>query len=289
MKDNQTSQPVRRCHGFTLIELLVVIAIIAILAAMLLPALAAAKKKAQTIACLNNYKQLTLAWHMYANDNNDNLAYNTDRFATPMQTVGLPPSWVYSSQNAYMTWGTDKYNTNVQFMINSQLSALGDYIAKSVGIFHCPADSYISSAQRAQGWGNRVRSCAMNAAIGGGIKYYGANGGSPQPWFYNVKKSSDFHNPSPTDSWLLLDQHPDSIDDGAFFFNPQDPNTAKFMELPGSNHGDASGIAFADGHTEIYKMRMGVVPVTYQGASYADGTFANTLDHDWFAQHTPQN
>src|SRR5580700_6636377 len=94
-------------NGFTLIELLVVIAIIAILAAMLLPALASAKKKAQAISCLSNYKQLTLAWHMYAGDYGDTLASNGDRNATGAQNT---PSWVYSSQQAYLTWGPEPYN-----------------------------------------------------------------------------------------------------------------------------------------------------------------------------------
>jgi len=283
MKTINHQQARKSGGGFTLIELLVVIAIIAILAAMLLPALAAAKKKAQAISCLNNYKQLTLAWHMYANDNNDNLAYNTDRFATTAQAQGLPNSWVYCSQNAnmYMTWGVDQYNTNIQFIINSQLSSLGDYVSKSVGIYHCAADTYLSDAQRGAGWNYRVRSCAMNAAIGAGIKYYAG-----QSWFYNVKKASDFHTPSPTNSWLFTDQHPDSIDDGSLYFNP---TASTFMELPGSNHGGASGISFADGHSEMYKMRMGVIPVTRSGNYVADAKYSNAADQAWFAQHTPQN
>ena len=275
MKANHRRSP--RARGFTLIELLVVIAIIAILAAMLLPALAAAKKKAQAISCLSNYKQLTLAWVMYSNDNSESMAFNGDRNATGVQTT---PSWVYSSQVNYMTWGGDGYNTNTQFLINSQLSSMGDYIAKAVAIFRCPADSYVSSAQRALGWNNRDRSCAMDAAIGGGIKYYAG-----QTWFYNAKKVSDLHTPGPSDCWLFLDQHPDSIDDGSFYYNS---TAATFMELPGSNHGGASGLSFADGHSELYKMKLGAIPVTYNDY-VVNAKYSNAADQAWFAQHTPQN
>ena len=287
------ARPQRFRRGFTLIELLVVIAIIAILAAMLLPALAAAKRKAQAIACLSNYRQLTLAWHMYANDNNDNLAYNTDKHASAAAIQSLPPSWVYSSSQLVMTWGTESYNTNIQFIINSQLASLGSYVSKSVGIYHCPADSYLSPngspSQRSAGWSYRDRSCAMNGAIGGGIKDFGPLGSHPQPWFYNVTKFSGFHTPSPTDSWLFTDEHPDSIDDGALYTDPiyPDPNQPNFIELPGSNHGGAGGIAFADGHSEIHKMHSGVVPLSYVAGDAHN--ISDSIDLNWFAQHTPSN
>jgi prepilin-type N-terminal cleavage/methylation domain-containing protein len=267
--------------GFTLIELLVVIAIIAILAAMLLPALAAAKKRAQTISCLNNYKQLGLAWHMYVGDSNDVLPLNADRNVPP-PTGQI--SWVYSSPSAIMTWDTANYNTNSAYFIDERLSSLGSYVSKTVKIYRCPADNFLSSQQRNAGWENRARSCVMNAAIGGGGKYYAG-----QSWFYNVKKAGDFHTPGPTDCWLFTDEHPDSTDDGALYTDPTyTTGAAKFYELPGGFHAGSCALAMADGHSEVYKMRLPFPNPVY--TSYASqNAYNNQADEAWFAQHTPKN
>ena len=91
-----------KTSGFTLIELLVVIAIIAILAAMLLPALAAAKKKGQLATCLSNQRQLITAWLMYADDNNDLMVSADCQNASCWRIggeSGPPQTWALSDNN----------------------------------------------------------------------------------------------------------------------------------------------------------------------------------------------
>ena len=225
----------RKTAGFTLIELLVVIAIIAILAGMLLPALGKAKAKAHGIACLNNLRTLMLAWKFYADDHEGWLV-------SSRVPVDGRPNWTeggldYSSARA-----------NWDPTLNIHTSPLFGYTGNEASVWKCPADKATVRGSEGRTL-PRVRSNSMNQAFDTGSWL-------PAPKFRTYGKEQSIIDPSPSMMWVLIDEHPGSINDAAFAVqmrNAEDLDSARIIDYPASYHNGACGFSFADGHSEIKK------------------------------------
>ena len=224
----------RSSRAFTLIELLVVIAIIAILAALLLPALAKAKEKAKEQTCMVNTRQLMLAWMMYPDDYQGKLVSNHGIG----ETIEKRQNWV----NNVMGYGLAPENTNIMFIKEALLSP---YTARSSGIYKCPSDNFVTSQQRAAGWTSRVRSYSMNCFVGdaGQLQSPGPQNALSPGWrqFLQIDDM-----PSPSGIYVMLDEHPPTLNDGWFHLYP----TYGTGDEIASNHNSRATFSFADGHSE---------------------------------------
>lgn len=265
--------------GLTLVELLVAISIVAILAGLLLTTLTRAKAKAQGIACLDNSRQLMLAWKMYVDDNNGrlvrNAAYNgLARYRA--DSGGWIHGWLdYNSQN------TD--NTNVLNLIGSfdgETALFGNYIT-SPQVYKCPADP--STVLIGGHTYPRVRSLSMNQAIGSGST---ANWLPPSNYIV-FQKESDIVTPSPANLLTFLDEHPDSINDAGWAFQMHDPDQrarARLIDIPASYHNGAGSLSFADSHSEVHRWLDARTkpPVRYTN-DVSNIATPNSPDADWLA------
>ena len=279
MQNKIGNSRVRRPGAFTLIELLVVIAIIAILAGMLLPVLSTAKEKAKGVLCMNNTKQLMLATHAYLGD-------NEDKFPPSCHGGGIARNaWV----TGWLTWDNRRDNTNLLYLLDPKYSVLATYFSNAKNIYKCPSDTQVSRTQRRLGWTERVRSVSGTIRLGvcapglGGAAAWGC-----RDFVTEVENASSLTDPGPAQTWVYVDEHPDSIND-AGCFTPELERGNPWVDVPAVYHNGAAGFAFADGHSEIHKWTASMLnlkPVSFISLGALRGPLRNDADALWWASRT---
>lgn len=236
--------PARAKAGLVLRELLAVTSVVLFLAFLIAPMRRTAENTRDSAGCINNLKQLAAAWLMYADENSGRLVENYHGGGTVGQASN-PRSAPWAV--GWLDWATSPDNTNTLYLRDPKYARLSPYFRTEQNIHKCPADIYLSSAQKRRGWEERVRSYSLNITLGFGNALTG-------PWdpIYKQCASLDqLQNPGASESSVFIDEHPDSMNDPSFF----PPRSATWVDVPGNLHRGAGAISFADGHVALHMWR----------------------------------
>ena len=265
-----------KARGFTLIELLVVIAIIAILAALLLPAMAKAKQEAWQTQCLSNKKQMQVAWRMYTEDFQDIMVPNAPLGIANTYEGLSPYQQAWCIPDIAESWGVSAANTNIQLY---QQCLLAPYLAGQTAAYKCPGDVLPSQDASGSVSANRIRSVSMNSQMG--WVYMGPEHVSNYGQMRVYTKMSDLICPFPSMAFIFCDETMYSMDDGYMQMGPL--YTPSFPNAPAHYHSGGSGLSFADGHAEAHKWIGPVIPTLpyqYKVSNTGDNPTIEA-DPDW--------
>jgi prepilin-type N-terminal cleavage/methylation domain-containing protein/prepilin-type processing-associated H-X9-DG protein len=262
-------------RGFTLVELVAVLAMLALLAAMVPLGMARSRTNGREVVCLSNVQRLMGAAQMYAEDNAGRLPGNVHggEAAAPYPN-GL--KWAVG----WLDWGTRSDNTNIVYLTDDRFSSLARYLQRNPRVFKCPSDNYLSPVQQARGWTQRVRSYSASIGIGEG----NAETGPFETVYRQVRKTSEFIYPSPAETWVYTEEHPDSMNDPAFF----SPRINQWIDLPAGYHDGGGSFAFTDGHAETHRWTESVLRLWRVSSGTFTGLSTPSGDRDirWMRYHT---
>lgn len=230
-----------RWSGFTLIELLVVLGIIGVLVALLLPTLARSRVRATTPVCLNNFKQLQLAWLLYAWDNEDRLPPNPSGIFSNIPTLA---AWVDGWMGYSKAGGARATDaTNTALLLERRPGRISPYL-RTAGVYKCPADRQLAICDGRPV--SRVRTCAMNAFVDGD--------GATDKNSRDFTRLSSIRQPPPERLFVFIDVHEDSLDHIQFIPTPHWQISMQ-VDLPASRHIASCPVSFADGHAIIKRWK----------------------------------
>jgi len=263
--------------AFTLTELVVLLALLGFLACMMAPAFAKTRPNNATVQCLQNLRQLGMAWRMYAEDNSGRLPPNVDGGS-------INDAWV----GGWLDYTASTANTNINYLINHDMyrgsgsgrdsgcGHLGPYV-KDAAVFKCPTDTSVApiGGQLLP----RVRSYSMNGHVGEHTRNWSGNA------FTLYSKITDIVNINPANLMLILDEREDSINDGAFLVDPDSPWL--MVDYPGGFHNAGCNLVFADAHCETHKWQdPRTIPLPrYRVLLTLGVTLTGDVDVSWIQEH----